>query len=152
MAERGEEEGRVLAETDGSGGDGERRGETELEEEQERQQAAEAAGIDDAEEVVGAAGGGEGGAEFGPDKAVAEGEKGAEDPAEHGLRAGHSGENQRQGDEGADADHVEQVEGDGSAEGERARELGGRIGVERTDWSSLPVGVEGFGSRDEGQG
>jgi len=81
-----------------------------------------------AEEVIGSSGGGERGAEFGPDHAVAEGEEGAEDPAEHGLRAAHGGEDEREGDEGADADHVEHVEGDCAAERQGAVKLRLRIG------------------------
>ncbi len=121
------EEGCVLGEADRSAGDGERGGEDELEDEEEGEEAAEGAGIDGAEEAVGSSGFGHGGAELGPDEAVAEGERGAADPAEHSLGAAHGGEEQGQGDEGADADHVEHVDGDGAAEGEGAGELGWRV-------------------------
>ena len=79
-----------------------------------------------------------GGAEFGPDEAIAEGEECAGDPAEHGLGASHGGEQDGQGDEGADADHVEHVERDGAGEGEGAGELG---------W-----GLDGASVREDTQG
>ena len=121
---RGGEVSGVLGEADASAGDGEGRGEDELEDEEEGEEAAEPAGIDGAKEAVGAAGFGHGGAEFSPDEAVTDGEEGPEDPAEHGLGASHGGEEEGEGDEGADADHVEHVDGDGRAEGEGAGELG----------------------------
>ena len=122
--ERGGEPAGVVAQADGSGGDRERGGEQELYEEEEGEIAAERAGEDATEEVEGAARGGKGRAELGPDQAIAQGEERAKNPAQHGLRAAHTGEKQRKGDEGANADHVEQVEGDGAAQGEGALELG----------------------------
>ena len=80
------------------------------------------AGVNNAQEVVGATRLGHGRTKFGPDKSVAEREAGAEDPAEHGLRAAHRGEDQRQRDERADADHVEHVERDRAGQAEAARE------------------------------
>ena len=64
------EEAGVMTEADSPGGHGERGGDEELEEEEEGEPAAEAAGVDTAEEVEGASGGGESGAEFGPDQTV----------------------------------------------------------------------------------
>ncbi len=141
-AQGGPEPGGVLGEADASGGDGERGGDGELDDEEEAEEAAEGcaagllsgcgAGVDGPEEVVGASGFGHGGAEFGPGEAVDEGEEGAEDPAEHGLGAAHGAEDEREGDEGADADHVEHVQRDGSAEREGAVEGGTGLGVDGT--------------------
>ncbi len=87
--ERRKEIGGVLAEADCSAGDRERAGEEDLEEEEKAERLADASGVDDTEIGIGTAGLGERGSELGPDEAVAEGEQGPEDPAEHGLRAAH---------------------------------------------------------------
>lgn len=127
--ERGGEEGGVLAEADGSAGNRERAGEEDLEEEEEAEDLADASGVDDAEVGVGPASLGKGGAELCPDEAVAKGKEGSEDPAEHGLGTAHSADEERKGDEGADADHVEQIERHCAAEIERADELDAGLGL-----------------------
>lgn len=127
--------GGVLAEADGAAGDRERAGDEDLEEEEEAEELAEAALVDGAEIGVGASCLGEGGAELGPDEAVGEGEERAEDPAEHGLWATHGSDEERQGDEGADADHVEQVEGNGAAKREGAGQLGFGGGADEVEFS-----------------
>ena len=134
----------VLGETDASAGDGERCGDGELKDEEEGEEPAEGvaalrAGVDGAEEVVGASGLGHGGAEFGPGEAVDEGEAGAQDPAEHCLRAAHRAEDERQRDEGADADHVEHVQGDGTAEREGAVECGCGLRVDGRSLSRVQM-------------
>lgn len=121
-----------------------------MEDEKEGEEAARGAGVDGAQEAVGATGFGHGGAEFGPDEAVTEGEERAEDPAEHGLRAAHGGEEEGEGDEGADADHVEHVDGHGAGEGKRAGEMGLGLGL-RGDSGSLSLSIENGFRRDAGK-
>ena len=81
--------------------------------------------IDLFEECVAAAGAREGCAELGPDEAVGDGDDGTEYPRPYGEAIARGGDDERQGDEGADTDHFEHVEEDGGAEADAALEGGG---------------------------
>src|SRR5882724_6515368 len=119
----------ILRDADRAGRDGERRAERDLPDEEEGEELSPARGAIDALEIlIGAAGLREGSAEFGPDETVANGEQRAEDPAKHGLRSAHRADDERQGDEGADADHVDHVEDGRVLHRELASELWGDRG------------------------
>jgi hypothetical protein len=62
----------------------------------------------------------EGCAELGPDQAVGDGDGGAEHPRPHGETIACGGDDQRQRNEGTDADHLQHVEEDGGAETDAA--------------------------------
>src|SRR5258706_6927839 len=113
----------VAREADGGGSDGEWGLDKGLPDEEERHQASPAAGaIGFAEENVGAARFGHGGAEFGPDESVEGGEESAGEPGNEGLWAAHGFDDERTDDEGADADDLDHVEVDGFLEAEAALE------------------------------
>ena len=113
----------VTRKSDGSGSNGERRLDESLPDEEERHQASPAAGaVGFAEENVGAARLGHGGAEFGPDEAVERGEESAGEPGNEGLWAAHGFDDEGTDDERADADDLDHVEGDGFLEAEAALE------------------------------
>ena len=94
--------------------------------EEERHEAAEAVWpVGFAQKNVGAAGLRHCRAEFGPDAAVDERERGADDPGEDALRAVHGADDEGDDDEWADADHERHVEGGGFEEAEAAFEFFG---------------------------
>jgi len=112
--EAGPEPREEAGETNASGGDGERRGKAKLPDIEEAQPVPRAVGaIDFAEECVGATGPREGCAEFGPYEAVCYGNGGAEEPGPYGKLVSGCGDDERERDEGAYADHLEHVEEDG---------------------------------------
>ena len=118
------EPGQEAGQADASGGDRERRGEAELPDVEEAEPVAGAVGaVDLAEEGVGAAGTGEGGAEFGPDQAVGDGDGGAQHPCPHREAEAGGGDDQGQGDERAHADHLQHVEEHGGAQADAAFEM-----------------------------
>src|SRR5258705_12389420 len=94
----------VAREADGGGSDREGSLDKGLPDEEERHEAAPAAGaIGFAEENVGAARFGHGGAEFGPDESVEGGEESAGEPGNEGLWAAKGFDGGGTDDEGADA-------------------------------------------------
>ena len=66
--------------------------------------------IDFTEKGVGSAGAREGRSEFGPDEPVGDRDDGAEDPCPYREPVSGGGDDQRKGDERADADHLEHIE------------------------------------------
>src|SRR5512146_27916 len=100
-----------MCEADASGGDRHGGAERQLPNKQKGEQAAPSIRTEHFTKIaIGASGAGHSGAELSPDEAVADGEEGAEDPAEHRLRAAHGGDDEWNGDEGTDADHVDHVQ------------------------------------------
>ena len=121
-----EEKPRVLGETDGARADGERGQRDGLPDEQETHEPAEALrAVGFGKIAIGAAGAGHGGAQLGPDHAVAERHQGAQDPAEDRLRTVHFGEQNRYGDERPDADHLQHVGGSSPEKTDTADEMRG---------------------------
>jgi hypothetical protein len=119
--EAGPEDREKTGEADAAGGDGERRGEADLPHVEKTEPVAGAVGaVDLAEKGVAAAGAREGRAELGPDEAVGDGDGCAEHPGPDGEAIARGGDDERKGDEGADADHLEHVEEDGGAEADAA--------------------------------
>src|ERR1700722_5488336 len=115
----------IAREADGSRSDGERRLDEGLPDKEEGHQASPAAGaVGFAEEDVGAAGFGHGGAEFGPDEAIEGGQERAGKPGNEGLRAAHGFDDQRTDDERADADDLDHVERYGFLEAQAALKRG----------------------------
>ncbi len=129
-AEVGPQVARIGGESNAAGSDGEGRTETQLPDEKERGQTPQAAGAVHLLEIFeGAAGSGDGSAELSPDETVAHGQRGAQDPAEDGLRAVHGQDDKRKGHKRADADHVQHVQCDGAAQTHAAEQFGwGRRG------------------------
>ncbi len=135
--ETGPEESEKTGEADAAGGDGERRGEADLPDVEKTEPVAGAFGaVDFLEEGVAAASAREGCAELGPDEAVGDGDDGAEHPRPDGEPIASGGDDERQSDEGADADHLEHVEEDGGAKADAA--------LRAVRWRD--VGDRGFGS------
>ena len=85
--------------------------------------------VDLFEEGVAAAGAWEGCSELGPDEAVGNRDDSAEHPGPDGEAIARGGDDERQGDEGADADHLKHVEEDGRAEADAPLERGGECGA-----------------------
>jgi len=122
--EAGPEPGEESREADASGGDGEGRGEAELPDEDEAEPVSGAIGrVDFAEKGVGSAGAGKGCAELGPYESVGDGDGGAQHPGPDGKAVARGCNDEREGDEGADADHLEHVEEHGGAESDAALEM-----------------------------
>ena len=116
----------VVGEAESAGGDTERRLKQRLPDVEEGHQAAEAIGtVGFAQENVAAACLRHGGAEFGPDAAIERREDGADDPREDALRAAHGADDERNDDEGADADHERHIQGGGFDEAQTAFEFFG---------------------------
>ena len=72
---------------------------------------------------VGPASARHGRAQFGDYQAVADGKRRTENPSDERLRTVHRGNHQRQRDEWADADHVQHVQRDGTAEAHAADQI-----------------------------
>ncbi len=124
--EVGPEDGEKTGEADAAGGDGKRRGEADLPDVEKTEPVAGALrAVDLLEECIAAAGARKGCAELGPDEAVGDGDDGAQHPGPDGETVAGGGDDERQGDEGADADHLKHVEEDGGAEADAALK-GGR--------------------------
>ncbi len=125
-AEVGPEDGEKTGEADAARSDGERRGEANLPDVEKTEPFAGAVGaVDLLNKRIAAARAREGRAELGPDEAVDDGDDGAEDPCPYGETITRGGDDERQSDEGADADHLQHVEEDGGAEADAALEGGG---------------------------
>ena len=71
---------------------------------------------------------------FRPHQAVTHGEDCAQNPSQHGLRAAHGADDQRNGDERPDADHVDHVQRGGAAQADSADQ------GSASRWSLLVVG------------
>ena len=139
--EAGPEESEKTGEADAAGGDGERRGEADLPDVEKTEPVAGAVGaVDLVEEGVAAAGARKSCAELGPDEAVGDGDDGAEHPRPDGEPIAGRGNDERQSDEGADADHLEHVEEDGGAKADAALEMW-RSGA-AADWIELSARLE----------
>ena len=122
----GPEDGEKAGEPDAAGGDRERCSEADLPDIEKAEPAAGAVrAVDLFEEGVAAACAWEGCAELGPDEAVGDGDDSAEHPGPDGEAIASGGDDERQRDEGADADHLQHVEEDGGAEADAALERGG---------------------------
>ena len=109
--------------TDASRSDRQRRSESNLPHIEKAQPVARALGaVDLAEECIRTTGAREGRAEFGPDQAVGDGDGCAEHPRPDRQPKPRSGDDQRQRDEGTDADHLQHVEEHGGAKADAALE------------------------------
>ncbi len=80
--------------------------------------------VDLAQILIRSARTGNSGAKFCPDEPIAGCQQRAYDPAQHGLRAAHGADYQRNGDERAYADHVDHVQRCGAPQANAADQLG----------------------------
>ena len=144
--EAGPEDGEETGEADAAGSDRKRRGEADLPDIEKAEPVAGAfRAVDLAEKCIRAAGAREGCAELGPDEAVGDGDGGAEHPRPDGEPIACGGDDQRQRNEGTDADHLQHVEEDGGAEADAALKPAGIAGAEIADERRLPGGLIGGG-------
>ncbi len=119
---RGPDELQVVGEADGAAGDRERRDQNRLEDEEKRHQLAEAERLERLAQVeIAAAAAGQRGAELRVDEAVGQREHEAGDPRVDDVRPVHGRDHERNGEEGADADHGDDVGGRRLQQAHRAR-------------------------------
>jgi hypothetical protein len=110
MAERREDIAQIVGEADRPGRDVERPVQQGLPQEEKGEHVAQAPFAEQTAQIgIGSARMRHGGAQFGPDEAVAQRNEGAQHPADQGLGAAHGGNGQGNGDERTDSDHVEDV-------------------------------------------
>ena len=134
----------VGGKTDQPAGHGERRAEDHLPNEQEAQQPSPAAWAEGLpQKDVSPARVRHGCAELRPDHSVRKGQQRAQHPAQHRLRPAHLGQDERDGDEGPDAHHVDHVERGGLFQAQSAHQLlfglrGGLLGFGRTVGHGCP--------------
>ena len=124
MIEPGPEPGEKAGEPDASRCDGERRGETQLPHVEKAEPVAGAIGaVDLAQKRIRSACLRKCRAEFGPHQPVREGNDRAKHPGPNGKTKARRGDDQRQGDERTDADHLQHVEQNRGAEADAAFEM-----------------------------
>ena len=119
------EPGEKTGEADASGGNRKRGGKAQLPDVEEAEPVSGAIGsVDFAEEGVRATGAREGSAQLGPDQAVGHGDGGAQQPGPDGEMKSRGGDDEGQGDEGPDADHLKHVEENGGSKADAALKSG----------------------------
>ena len=119
--EAGPEDREKSGEADASRSNRQRRSESDLPDIEKAQPVARALGaVDLAEKGIRTTGAREGRAEFGPDQAVGDSDGRAEHPRPNRQPESRSGDDQRQRDEGTDADHLQHVEEHSGAETDAA--------------------------------
>ncbi len=164
--EAGPEDGEKSGETDAARSDGERRGEADLPDVEKAEPVSGAVGaVDLAEKCIRTTGAREGCAQLGPDQAVGDGDGGAEHPRPDGETIARGGDDQRQRDEGTDADHLQHVEEHGGAEADAAlqsrgivragiaiarRVPGGEVVGSRSGWEHEAAGIQITRARRKG--
>ena len=142
--EAGPEDGEKSGETDATRSDRQRRGESDLPDIEKAQPVPCALGaVDLAEKCIRTAGAREGCAQLGPDQAVGDSDGGAEHPRPDRQPESRSGDDQRQRDEGTDADHLQHVEEHGGAETDAALQPAGIAHVGIAGVRRVPDGVVG---------
>ena len=120
----------VLGHADVAGGDLHGTADDELPDEQERHETPPGPGTKAlAEPSIGAAGSGQGGAEFTPDQGIGQGDRERHEPSEQRLRPAQRGHEKRNGDERPHADHVRHVQRRGWQHGEPALQMRFRPGI-----------------------
>ena len=135
---QGHQEGQVLREADGPRRHHQRRLDHGLPDEEERDQPAPARPVGFAQEDVAPPGLGHGRAELRPDEAVDEGQARPGDPGGHLLRAPHDADDHGQDHEGADAHHVDHVQGHGLDQRQLSAQDGRRHYDSRVTWARPP--------------
>ncbi len=100
----------IQRQPDASRCNGKRCAERELPDEEKRKQFSQFGPVDFFQITIRTARARHGRTQLSPHHAVAHGEHGAENPAQHGLRARHGADDQRNGNKRADADHVNHVQ------------------------------------------
>ena len=122
----GPEDGEETREPNATRGDGERSGEADLPDVEKTEPVAKAVrAVDLAQKCIRTAGARKGCAKFGPDQAVSDGDDGAQHPRPDGEPVAGCGDDQRQRDEGTNADHLQHVEEHGRAQADAALKMGG---------------------------